>query len=377
MRIVLERLRKTFLTLRGKVDALSDVDLKIQDGEFFILLGPSGCGKSTLLNLVAGLEKPSQGVIRFGDQTVADPAGRIMVSPRNRDVAMVFQSYALYPHMDVFENIAFPLKVSKIAKNRIKESVGKAADLLGIENLLHRKPGELSGGQRQRVAIARALVRDPKVFLLDEPLSNLDAQLRTSTRAGLKRLQRELGITTLYVTHDQTEAMTLGDRIALLNHGRLVQVGAPKDMYAHPESPFAATFIGAPPMNLIPVEIYEEKKEIRLAFAGISIPLPDKTPRSLTHVPGKKALMGIRPEHIRMGSEKQESGLPGRIRTVEPLGREVIYHLESGGGRLVVLGKEERYAVDSTVNLSFPPDRIHLFDPETESHKRAPAGSFP
>jgi multiple sugar transport system ATP-binding protein len=304
-------------------------------------------------------------VIRFGGLTVADADRRIMVPPRNRDVAMVFQSYALYPHMHVFDNIAFPLKIAGQDKESIRRSVEKTARMLGIQDTLDRKPGELSGGQRQRVSIARALVRDPEVFLLDEPLSNLDAQLRTSTRGELKRLQREMGITTLYVTHDQTEAMTLGDRIALFNQGRLVQVGSPKDMYRHPDNPFAATFIGSPPMNLITAEVREEGDWIRVAFDNTSITLGEAKDR-LHRLSGPKALMGIRPEHIRMGEKNRDGVVSGRIRNVEPLGREVIYHVQTQQNRILVLSEEESYEVDQTVGLSFRTERIHLFDPESK-----------
>jgi multiple sugar transport system ATP-binding protein len=233
--------------------------------------------------------------------------------------------------------------------------------MLGIKDLLDRKPGELSGGQRQRVSIARALVRDPQVFLLDEPLSNLDAQLRTSTRGELKRLQREMGITTLYVTHDQTEAMTLGDRIALFNQGRLVQVGSPKEMYLRPGSPFAATFIGSPPMNLISAEIREEGNQVRIAFDNIVMTL-NKAVEGLDALSGTEILLGIRPEHIRMTEDSREDVLFGRIQNVEPLGREVIYHVQTQQNRILVLSEEESYEVDQNVGMSFQPEKIHLFD---------------
>lgn len=363
MKITFEKVDKTFFTLRGRVEALVNVDLDIEDGELFVLLGPSGCGKSTTLNLVAGLEKPSGGVIRFGDKIVADPAGRIMVPPRDRDVAMVFQSYALYPHMDVFSNIAFPLKITGQKREDIRPAVEKTAAMLGIKNLLDRKPGELSGGQRQRVSIARALVRDPDVFLLDEPLSNLDAQLRTSTRGELKRLQRDMGITTLYVTHDQTEAMTLGDRIALFNHGRLVQCGPPEEMYAHPETPFAAVFIGSPPMNLIPAEVSGQREQVRIEFEDASITLDRKNQDGLNRITGRKAFLGIRPEHIRMvEGEDRSATLSGRVRNVEPLGREVIYHVQTAHNRILVLSDREVFRVDQPVGLSLPSGKIHLFD---------------
>ncbi|MEJ2428386.1 MAG: ABC transporter ATP-binding protein [Deltaproteobacteria bacterium] len=264
MNITFKSLQKTFFTLRGKVEALKSIDLEIGQGEFFILLGPSGCGKTTTLNLAAGLERPTAGEIRFADKIVSSPEKKIFVSPKERNVAMVFQSYALYPHLNVFENIAFPLRVAK--ERDIAEPVRNTAHMLDIENLLERKPAELSGGERQRVAIARALVRDPDLFLLDEPLSNLDTQLRTTMRAELKRLQRNTGVTTIYVTHDQTEAMTLGDRIGLFREGRLIQVGTPDNLYNSPQTPFAATFVGSPPMNLIPAEIKKEGDTMLIAY---------------------------------------------------------------------------------------------------------------
>lgn len=364
MNIRFENVHKTFFTIRGRVEALSGVDLDIEDGEFFVLLGPSGCGKSTTLNLVAGLERPSKGVIRFGDQTVADPARRVMMPPRDRDVAMVFQSYALYPHLDVFNNIAFPLKIARQKKDVIRTAVEKTADMLRIENLLARKPGELSGGQRQRVAIARALVREAEVFLLDEPLSNLDAQLRTSTRAELKRLQRNMHITTLYVTHDQTEAMTLGDRIALFHQGRLVQSGTPRELYEHPDTPFTAVFIGSPPMNLIPAEICEQGQQVRVEFENTSLILSGEKVNLPSRISDRKTLLGIRPEHIHIEENSRSSILSGRIRNVETLGREVIYHVQTGRNRVLIVSDRESYRVDQTVGLSFPVEKIHLFNEE-------------
>jgi multiple sugar transport system ATP-binding protein len=275
---------------------------------------------------------------------------------------MVFQSYALYPHMHVFDNIAFPLKIAGQDKDRIRQAVEKTAAMLGIRDMLDRKPGELSGGQRQRVAIARALVRDPQVFLLDEPLSNLDAQLRTSTRGELKRLQRETGITTLYVTHDQTEAMTLGDRIALFNQGRLVQVGSPDDMYRHPQNPFTATFIGSPPMNLIPALIRREENRIRVVFDNAAITLDGPPRRRAQDLSSPKVLLGIRPEHTRLTDRNSDAVISGRVRNVEPLGREVIYHVQAGENRILVLSEEAACEVDQNVGLSLRSEKIHLFE---------------
>jgi multiple sugar transport system ATP-binding protein len=353
---------KQFSTSRGAVDALRGVDLEVQEGEFFIFLGPSGCGKSTLLNLTAGLEKLSLGEIHFNEQVVDSPDKGIFVPPRERNVAMVFQSYALYPHLDVARNIAFPLQVAREDKEKIRKAVKEAADLLQIRNLLDRKPGELSGGQRQRVAIARALVRRPRAFLLDEPLSNLDVQLRTDTRAELKQLQRKFGITTLYVTHDQTEAMTLGDRIALLKDGSLLQVGTPREMYEKPMTPFAATFVGSPPMNLFPAEVTEQQAGTFVVFSGARLRVPEGKKEFLRK---PRVLLGIRPEHISLKPEAAGQGpLPGVIEAVEPLGRENLYHVSTECGDLRVLSSEEGFEVSQKVYLSLDAKQLHFFDYE-------------
>jgi multiple sugar transport system ATP-binding protein len=364
MTLTLTELSKTFGTLRGAVEALRQVTLQVKAGEFFVLLGPSGCGKSTTLNLVAGLERPTAGEIRFGDRIVASPERKIFVPPRNRNVAMVFQSYALYPHLTVFDNIAFPLKIAKTSRAETKESVARVATTLGIHTLLERRPRELSGGQRQRVSIARALVRNPEVFLLDEPLSNLDAQLRTATRGELKRLQRETGITTLYVTHDQVEAMTLGDRVGLFKDGRLVQVDAPDELYRHPRTAFAATFIGSPPMNLLPVEVLREDGSAVLLFSGGRLALPPEGERLLTRLTGRHALLGIRPEHIKLSATADAGTLSGQVGTVEPLGREVLYRVTTLWGDLFVLEAETCYVVDDNVHLVMDPAHFHFFEPE-------------
>ena len=362
MNITFRNLQKTFFTLRGKVEALKSIDLEIGQGEFFILLGPSGCGKSTTLNLTAGLERPTAGEICFADKIVSSPEKKIFVSPKERNVAMVFQSYALYPHLNVFENIAFPLRVAK--GKEIAGPVRKTAHVLDIESLLDRKPAELSGGQRQRVAIARALVRDPDLFLLDEPLSNLDTQLRTSMRAELKRLQRDTGVTTIYVTHDQTEAMTLGDRIGLFKEGKLIQVGTPDDLYSRPQTPFAATFVGSPPMNLIPAEIKKEGDTMLITYAAARSEIPKDKKWLVERLAARQALLGIRPEHITMTTAGESASLEGRIETIEPLGRELLYHLHTGVGNVLVLDTEKGRRVGDTVHLLFDPCHIHLFQPE-------------
>jgi multiple sugar transport system ATP-binding protein len=360
VKIVFKNLQKTFFTLRGKVEALKSIDLEIAPGEFFILLGPSGCGKSTTLNLAAGLERPTGGEIHFGEKIVAAPEKKIYIPPRERNVAMVFQSYALYPHLNIFENIAFPLKIAK--EKNVEEPVEKAAEMLGIKGLLGRKPAELSGGQRQRVAIARALVRKPSVFLLDEPLSNLDAQLRTSTRAELKRLQRETGITTIYVTHDQTEAMTLGDRIGLFRDGDVIQVGTPEDLYSYPQTAFAATFVGSPPMNLMPAEIERQNGDARvITCVDAKFELPKEREWMLERLRGKLALLGIRPEHLTLSTAADSTSLRGNIETVEPLGRELLYHVRTEVGKIIALSSEEKFRIHDTVHLFFDTARMHLF----------------
>ncbi|MFW6325076.1 MAG: ABC transporter ATP-binding protein, partial [Desulfovibrionales bacterium] len=308
MNITYEQVSKRFKTARGTVHAVVDLDLTIEHGEFFIFLGPSGCGKSTVLNLTAGLEEPSSGTVRFGERVAASPGEKIFLDPSERNVAMVFQSYALYPHMNVFDNIAFPLRAAKGKKEDITTSVRDTARILEIAPLLDRKPKELSGGQRQRVAMARALVRNPSVFLLDEPLSNLDAQLRISTRAELKRLQREMSVTTLYVTHDQTEAMTLGDRVALLKEGRLVQVDTPREIYQNPATPFAATFVGSPPMNLLPARLESRGHRFFARINESEIILPGKLRKRAENMQTRDILVGIRPERIEMAEQGQLSG---------------------------------------------------------------------
>jgi len=374
MKLRMRHLEKTFRTRRGVVHALRNINLEIEDGEFFIFLGPSGCGKSTLLNCVSGLEKPTGGEILFGEERVAAPELGILKPTRKRDVAMVFQSYALYPHMSVYENIAFPLKIAKKGKAEIDRSVRDTAAMLGIENLLDRKPGELSGGQRQRVAISRALVRRPKLFLLDEPLSNLDARLRIAMRAELKQLQREIGITTLYVTHDQTEAMSLGDRVALLNDGEIVQVDTPIDLYDRPRTLFAAGFIGSPPMNLMAAEL--RKKSLRIA--GVEIGLSGQIEEQTRALPPGKVVIGIRPQDLGLVAPADGNAvLRGRIGTVEPMGSEVLYHflpetgdagkekMKNGVGELIVLTSNRNIRSGDTMGLVMNASAIRLYDPES------------
>jgi len=362
MRIRLVNLTKIFSSIRGKVVALDNINLEIKDSEFFVLLGPSGCGKSTLLNLVAGLEKPTSGEIWFADKLVASSQKKIFLTPRERNVAMVFQSYALYPHLNVFENIAFPLRIQKIKDSVIKEKVIKAAEMVGISDLLNAKPAELSGGQRQRVAIARAIVRKPDVFLLDEPLSNLDAQLRVATRTELKQLQRSLGVTTIYVTHDQVEAMTLGDRVAVLRNGKIEQVGTPEELYNNPVNPFA-TFIGSPPMNLIEATIVEENNEYFVVIDGNKLKIPMEKFKKID-IKNKKLILGIRPEDIYISLDKKENIFKTKIVSVEPLGRELIIYVSLGNQKISILSTNKELKgleKDQILNIEFNVDKIHFF----------------
>jgi multiple sugar transport system ATP-binding protein len=340
---------------------LRDVSLAVDSAEFFVLLGPSGCGKSTLLNLVAGLDKPTDGEIRFADQIVAAPRRGVFLPPRQRNVAMVFQSYALYPHLNAYDNIAFPLRVGRTRRTEIDRAVKRISALLDIENLMARKPAEISGGQRQRVAIARALVRRPRLFLLDEPLSNLDAQLRSRMRVELKNLQQQLGITTLYVTHDQTEAMTLGSRIALLKDGALVEVGTPEAMYAQPRTTFAATFIGSPPMNLIGARIRQENGRVWAVLGNTQTKIELTQPGVPDASPELEITLGIRPEHIRFRESGLRSCLSGRISAIEPLGREYLLHVETDCGEILVLNADKPLKHGDAVALGFEPHRIHIF----------------
>lgn len=299
-----EKIRKQF----GDVTVIGAIDLSIKDGEFFTFVGPSGCGKSTILNMIAGLEPVSEGKIYFDGAVVND------LSPGERDVAMVFQSYALYPHMTVYENIAFPLKMRKLQHKVIAEEVRRVADLLGLSEFLERRPRELSGGQRQRVALGRAIIRKPKVFLMDEPLSNLDARLRVEMRVGLKRLHQELKITTVYVTHDQGEAMSLSDRIAVLHEGAVQQCGTPLEIYLKPSNIFVAGFIGSPPMNFIPASV-RKVDPLEIHCNGIILsPVVERLPEK------ERVIVGVRPEDIVITTQESSAAIPVTASVIEPAG---------------------------------------------------------
>ena len=327
--ISLRNVVKRYRTGKTELQVIHGVNAEISDGEFIVIVGPSGCGKSTLLRMVAGLEEISGGDICIGDRVVNQ------LEPAERDIAMVFQNYALYPHMTVFDNMAYGLKIAKVPIAEIKQRVDKAAGILELGHLLARKPRELSGGQRQRVAMGRAIVRQPQVFLFDEPLSNLDAKLRAQTRLEIQKLHRELGITSLFVTHDQVEAMTLAERMIVMNAGRMEQFGTPEEVYSRPATTFVASFIGSPPMNL------------------------------LKNAPGGRlgSILGIRPEHLDIGTE----GWTLKVETVELLGAERLVHARLGDEQLIIRTHEDQGApaIGSTIHAQPRQDRMHWFNAET------------
>lgn len=358
-RLVIKNLSKKFKTLHREVTALKKINLTVESGEFFVLLGPSGCGKSTLLNIIAGLEHASQGEIIFGDTLLSSVEKGKFVPPGTRNVAMVFQNYALYPHMSVSENIEFPLKIRKIEKTERKRMVDEAARMLSIDNMLDAKPGELSGGQRQRVAIARAVVRKPDIFLLDEPLSNLDAQLRASTRNSLKSLQKRLGVTTIYVTHDQVEAMTLGDRVALLKNGTVEQVGSPNELYQNPKNTFVGGFIGSPPMNIIETDVYEKNGKVIFRLNETEYVLPERLLQKISK--GEKYKLGIRPEHICIFKEPVKDSFPSKVSGIERLGRETVVFAGCNLSTITLFSPEDTVLPDEKVYLRFDMSRLYVF----------------
>ncbi|MCX4091545.1 ABC transporter ATP-binding protein [Nocardia sp. alder85J] len=337
----------------GDVTAVDGIDLDITDGEFLVLLGPSGCGKSTLLRMIAGLVEPSAGRLLIDDRDVTD------VPPGDRDLAMVFQSYALYPHLSVARNIGFPLRARRRARADIQRRVEEVAAGLDLAALLDRKPRELSGGQRQRVALGRALVRDPGAFLMDEPLSNLDAQLRTSTRANLSDLHRRLGCTFVYVTHDQIEALTMATRVAVLNGGKLEQVGAPAEVYDRPASVFVAGFLGSPAMNLVEATVDTADGRLRVRAPGLDLPLwPGETPT-------REVVLGIRPESL-VRADATTAPIRATVELVENMGHEEVAYLDAGGTRLALRGPRPLgLAPGATTGLTVPLGAIHLFDAAT------------
>jgi len=348
-RIFLDEIRREF----GSTVALDNVTIDVPHGEFLVLLGPSGCGKSTLLRIIAGLLTPTSGQVIIDDQDVTT------LAPGKRDVAMVFQSYALYPHLSVERNLGFGLQVRHRAKDEIKARVEAVAEQLGLSALLGRRPKELSGGQRQRVALGRAMVREPRVFLMDEPLSNLDAQLRTATRQELTALHQSLKTTFIYVTHDQVEAMTMATRIAILNNGRLEQVGTPAQVYDEPATTFVASFIGAPPMNLLPGVALSLAGRVRVMADGVDVKLAEGD------LAEREVLLGVRPEHLRRAPEDCEGPLfTGKVLALENLGSEEIAFCDIGGTQVAVRGPRPlEMTVGETVTLTTDTSRLYLFDP--------------
>ncbi len=356
VRVTLDNVSKFF----GKVKAVVDLELEIRDGEFVALLGPSGCGKTTTLLMVAGIYKPTRGRILFDDEDVTD------LPPKDRNIGMVFQSYALYPHMTVYDNIAFPLKLKKVPKQEIDRKVREVAKLLQIDELLGRKPAQLSGGQRQRVALGRALVKEPDVLLLDEPLSNLDAKLRILMRAEIKRLQKELGITTIYVTHDQVEAMSMADRIAVMNKGRLQQYADPQTLYNKPANLFVAGFIGSPPMNLIEGSVVEENGAYYFVTPSFKYRLP-KEIGELVASKTSDVILGIRPEDIRIViGDGDDTAINGKVYVVEPLGRDLLVNVKAGDTLFKILAPAD-LQLESGQDILMAPDerKIHIFDKKT------------
>ncbi len=363
--VTLRHVRKSY----GPVTIIADLQLDVRDKEFMVLVGPSGCGKSTALRMIAGLEEISGGTIEIGERVVND------VPPKDRDIAMVFQSYALYPHMSVRENLEFGLKIRKTPKPERDRRVGEAAEILGLQALLDRKPKDLSGGQRQRVALGRAIVRKPAVFLFDEPLSNLDAKLRVQMRAEISKLQKRLETTTVYVTHDQVEAMTMGHRIAVMNAGRLQQLGTPLEVYDRPANLFVASFIGTPPMNLVPAVLAASGAKI--AASGFALPMPTASAAWAASPSlgrdGRKVVLGIRPENLREGARETSRaeisdtpGISGIVEFVEPLGHEVIVHTRVGTDLLVAKLEPRRApAMGDPITLAVEVEALHLFDAES------------
>jgi multiple sugar transport system ATP-binding protein len=372
-RIVLDRLGKVFPGPRGEmVRAVNNVSLEIQDGEFMVLVGPSGCGKSTTLRMIAGLEEISSGTITIDGKVVNN------VEPKDRDVAMVFQNYALYPHMTVFENMAFGLKLRKVPRDEVQRRVGEAAATLGLTGLLDRLPKALSGGQRQRVAVGRAIVRQPKAFLFDEPLSNLDAKMRVQMRMEISRLHQRLGATMAYVTHDQVEAMTMGDRIAVMKDGVVQQVADPEEIYHRPANLFVAGFIGAPPMNffrgsLRPGEgglVFEQ--EPASGNAGFKLRLSPELVDGGKVNAGQSVVLGARPEHITRlessSSANNGGSFEAAVELVEPLGSETFVHLNTGRDSLVIrLNQMARWNIGERCRVGIDSSKVHLFDPATEA----------
>jgi multiple sugar transport system ATP-binding protein len=366
--VKISNLVKTYTDDRGRptFTAVKNISLDIKDGEFMVLVGPSGCGKSTTLRMVAGLEKITGGTIAIGDKVVND------LEPKDRGISMVFQSYALYPQMNLFNNMAFGLKLAKKPKDFISEIVGKTSKALGLDHMLERKPGALSGGQRQRVALGRAIVRNPKVFLFDEPLSNLDAKMRVQMRSEISRLHVELGSTMIYVTHDQVEAMTMGDRICVMRDGNIMQVADPLTLFRQPENMFVAGFIGSPPMNLLKGKI--QKRDGGLFFVEnadanpLTLPLRGNTEAIAGKSVDKEVIFGIRPEQISNEPRPNASPVNMKVEIAEPMGSESLVYLKTGSGSIIArIHGDHIFHLGEDVTAHFDMDRVTLFDPKTEN----------
>jgi multiple sugar transport system ATP-binding protein len=356
--VVIRNLNKMF----DSVHAVNDVNLQIRDKEFLVLVGPSGCGKTTTLRMVAGLESITSGDVLIGDKVVND------LAPMDRDIAMVFQNYALYPHMSVYDNMAFGLKMRKFAKPDIAKRVQDAAEILGIQGLLARKPRQLSGGQRQRVALGRAIVRHPQVFLFDEPLSNLDAKLRVQMRVELKKLHLRLGTTAIYVTHDQVEAMTLGDRVVVMKDGWVQQVGEPLELYNNPANRFVAGFLGSPAMNFVNVTVAESNGALWVTNPGFRLKVPDPSAGKLRGYVGGDLWLGIRPEDLRIAPGADGMSFDVIIEVVERLGSETLLDVKAGPCALVAAVEANVHAkIRDTLRLAPNPERLHFFDTKTEA----------
>jgi multiple sugar transport system ATP-binding protein len=357
--ISLQKLNKHYGTV---FHAVKDVDLEIADKEFVALVGPSGCGKSTTLRMIAGLEDISSGDIRIGDNVVNH------LPPRDRDVAMVFQNYALYQHMSVYDNLAFGLRNKKTAEAEIKAAIDRAAGMLGLHELLQRKPKQLSGGQQQRVALGRCIVRNPQVFLFDEPLSNLDAKLRAQMRIEIKRLHAEIPTTSVFVTHDQVEAMTLGDRVVIMRDGRVQQIGTPLQVYGKPANKFVAGFIGAPAMNFIDVTVRSAAGLTSVETDGMRLTVGPADAPALAAHGGRRVILGLRPEHLMLGNGAPGLGFDARVEVVEQLGSEILLETRVAGASVTAarVPAETVIARGDQVRLSAQAGRLHFFDPETE-----------
>ena len=341
--------------------AVDRINLDIEEGEFLVLVGPSGCGKSTTLRMIAGLEHASEGDIWIDDRRVNH------VSPRDRDVAMVFQNYALYPHMNVYRNLSYSLRLRRVPKAKIDTLVRQVSDSLDVTPLLDRKPAQLSGGQRQRVALGRAIIREPKLFLMDEPLSNLDAKLRVQTRSEITRLQRRLGVTTIYVTHDQSEAMTMGTRIVVMNDGRIQQIDTPRELYRHPANAFVARFVGTPPMNMLTCRLESAGEAVRVSGDCVDVPCPDAAGNALASA-GETVLVGFRPEDAEISGDGPHAHFRGAVVAVEELGHESLVSVSAGAAQFIVRlspAIAERVRLGDRIGFSVEPEKLRFFDERT------------